>query len=69
MYKLWLVLGIVSLLTGILGYSYQEIVRHSIWNWPQLRTIESAVSMTVSVAVALLVVATVEYIGKRRAEQ
>ena len=65
MYKVWLVLGIVSLLTGILGFSYQEIVRHSPWNWSQLRTIESAVSITVSIGGALLVVAIAEYIRKR----
>ena len=47
MYKLWLVLGMVSLLIGILGYSYQEIVRHANWNWWQLTTIESAVSIMV----------------------
>ena len=66
MYKLWLVLGMVSLLTSILGFYYQETVRHSPWNWSQLRTIESAVSMTVSIAGALLVVAAVEYIRKRK---
>jgi hypothetical protein len=66
MYKLWLVLGMVSLLTSILGFSYQEIFRHSPWNWSQLKTIESAVSMTVSVAGALLVVAAVEYIRTRK---
>ncbi len=66
MYKLWLALGIVSMLTGILGFYYQEIVRHSTWTWSQLKTIESAVSMTVSIAGALLVVAAVEYIRKRK---
>ena len=63
--RLWAVLGVLSLLTGIFFYFEQELGRHIHWSWYQLISFETAVSVAVFVGIALLVVAVVEFIWKK----
>ena len=64
--KLWLILGIVSLLIGLFGYIDQEVRRHASWSWVQVGNHESAVGIAMSVGIALLAVAVAEYVRSRK---
>jgi len=64
--KLWLALGIVSLFIAAYGYIDQEVFRHAGWSWRQFMHTESVVAIALCVGIALLVVAIVEFINRRR---
>ena len=55
MNKLWLSLGLLSLVTGLGGYIHQELIPVS-WSWEQFWHHEVLIAIAVSVGVALLVV-------------
>ena len=55
MSKLWLSLGLFSLVIGLGGYIHQELIPAS-WSWEQFWHHEVLIAIAVSVGVTLLVV-------------
>ncbi len=58
MNKVWLALGLLSLVTGLGGYIHQELIP-SPWSWEQFWHHEVLIAIAVSVGVTLLVVGLV----------
>ena len=62
MSKLWLSLGLLSLVTGLGGYMHQELIGSS-WNSSQFWHHEVLIAIAVSVGVTLITVALINKEG------
>ena len=63
--RLWIILGILGVLAGILLYIIRVLLGDDHWCWDGFLSLETAVSILGFVGVALLVVVVVEQWWKR----
>ena len=66
MTKVWLTLGLISLLAGIGLYFDQELRLHASWSWEQFLHHESFIAIAGSVGTVLVLVALADYLTKKR---
>ncbi len=64
--KLWLVIGIVSILTSIGIYLDQELRLNASWSWDQFLHHETFIAIAGILGIALLFVALFDKIAKNR---